>query len=124
MCKILLLNLLLVVLTLLIIFSYIYHLLIKKTDIKRQTINKLVEDKMLYNLDCLKAKLFFANILKDDSILCANDDINKKHLFKKKYNLHNNINYNKYDNHFKYIKEDEEKLIKKILMLNANNPII
>ena len=120
MCKILLLNLLLVLLTLLIIFGYFYQLLTERVETKKRTMDKLAEDTVLYNVDSLKGKLFFANKFNDESILCANDNINKRDMFKKKFNLHNNINYNKYDNNYRYIKEDEQKLIKKLLMLNSN----
>lgn len=118
MYKILLLNMLLVLLTLLMIFGYFYQLLTQRIETKKLSMDKLAEDKLLYNLDYVKGKLFLANILNDDSILCTNDNINNEDMFKKKFNLHNNINYNKNDNNFKYIKEDEQKLIKKISMLN------
>mgnify|MGYP003347045054 CR=1 FL=1 len=58
MYKILLLNMLLVLLTLLMIFGYFYQLLTQRIETKKLSMDKLAEDKLLYNLEYLSSPSF------------------------------------------------------------------
>lgn len=104
---------------LIMIFSYLYVLMLNKEEVTKRKIKNLDNDNILYNLKYLKKKLLFANLLGDDSLLCENDnDMVKENMFKNNFDLLNGIEYDKKDKHYKHIKEEEQKLIQKILKIN------